>query len=170
MAITFDLSFKYDIKYKPSDTLYFGINLLLGHREFPLRNIGNGTGTASGDFSPLSSRTFNFTNVTSQSASFNDRNIIDFDGINDVVLETLFSDNNPSKSSFKVGSVSLRQIVEFKSTGSLNDFFNTQFTEISEIKLNIQFDSSLTVKLVGSSKTLKLGKQYGEILPLQWES
>jgi hypothetical protein len=164
MTTQFKLTFTYDIEYKPSDTLYFGINLLLGCREFPLRR-----NTPSDDFSPLSSPTFNFNNATPQSIEFLNSSIIDSVGIDNVKLDTLFSDGNLNQLSFKVGSVALKQIVEFKSTGSLNDFFKAQFTKISDIKLEILIDSEPLIKLKGIPAELKLGKQYGEILLLQWD-
>ncbi len=171
--VKFVLDFKYDIKYKLSDTLYFGINLLLGDREFPLRlNARGTTGTSSGkDISPRSERTFDFSSNTEITASFTETNI-DAPGIDDITTDMLFSDSNRNKLSFRFGSVALRQIVEFDSRGSLNDFFNTQYTEISDIDLTVITDSSITTKLVGPnmSQKVKLGKQYGEILLLRFSS
>jgi hypothetical protein len=165
MATSFELKFSYDIKYKPSDILYFGVNLLLGNREFPLRFASSAGGGP--DMSPVSSGTFEFAGPSRQ-LLINSSNIIDFDGINEVTNEILYSSNSLNKISFKTGSVALRQVVEFNPKGSLNDFFSTQFTELTNISLVVTTDTNTT--LLKGPPLVKFGKQYGEILLLSWES
>lgn len=173
MAASFTLTFTYDINYNSGDVLYFGMNLLLGCREFPLRFSGGAAPAAGGnDNSPRSSRTFNFTGG-SQTITFNNSNIFDPTGLNDVTKTMLY--NNPSnpadEAAFKTGSIALRQIVEFNPAngGSLNDFFDKQYTEVSGISLIVVIDT-LTTTLVGKPASVKLGKQFGEILLLSWSS
>ena len=84
----------------------------------------------------------------------------------------LYTDpSNPIAETFKTGSVALRQIVEFNPAngGSLNDFFDKQFTEVSDISLTVKIDT-LATTLVGKPTSVKLGKQFGEILLLSWSS
>jgi hypothetical protein len=102
----------------------------------------------------------------------NESNIFYKDGLEDVTKVMLYTDpSNPIAETFKTGSVALRQIVEFNPAngGSLNDFFDKQFTEVSGISLTVVIDS-LKTTLVGKPKSVKLGKQFGEILLLSWSS
>lgn len=173
MAVSFELKFTYDINYNLGDTLYFGMNLLLGCREFPLRFAGSATSTSGSsiDNSPRSSRTFNFT-AGAQDITFNESNIFNKAGLEDVTKVMLYTDpSNPIAETFKTGSVALRQIVEFNPAngGSLNDFFDKQFTEVSDISLTVKIDT-LATTLVGKPTSVKLGKQFGEILLLSWSS
>lgn len=186
MAVSFELEFDYDIKYKPSDTLYFGINLILGCREFPIRRNGSPAPTPAPtptpapapalftgeDFTPRSSSTFNFTAVGLRSLSVTDDSILDSDGKDDIKGAMLYTNpSDPSAETFKTGSVALRQIVEFNQSGggSLSDFFNSQYTQISSVSLKVKIDD-VTTTLVGKPSSVKLGKQYGEILLLSWEN
>lgn len=169
MAVNFQLDFNYTMKYVQSDVLYFGLNLLLGCREFPLRFVG-GTTSGGDDISPKSTKTFNFA-ASDKAITFTDTNIFDSSGKNEITREMLFSDpSNSDQWTFRMGSAALKQVIEFNpSSGSINDFFDDQYIEISNVvlKITITGDSS-PFTLVAKPNTVKFGKQHGEILLLSW--
>ena len=169
MAASFDLSFNYTIKYVQSDVLYFGLNLLLGSREFPLRFAGSTTGGGQ-DISPKSTRTFNFA-ATKQRITFTNTNIFDSSGVDEITRELLFSDpSNSDQWTFRMGSVALKQVIEFNpQSGNLNDFFNDQFIEISDASLTATITGDSPFQLVTKPSTVKLGKQHGETLLFSWK-
>lgn len=169
MAASFNLSFTYDISYEPGDVLYFGINLLLGCREFPLRLKGAAAGGGGDDRSPRSGSTFNFTG--SNTLSINDSSIFDSTGIDNIDRQMLYSDATKSDEfTFRMGSVALKLVVEYKpESNHLNDFFNDQFIELSNISLTVTIDGQTTT-LEAKPAQIKLGKQHGEILLLSFRS
>jgi hypothetical protein len=168
MAATFTLDFSYKITYVQRDLLYFGLNFLLGCREFPLRLSGGSTSTGGNDISPKSTRTFNFSGKV-EAAKFTQSNIFDTDGINDITREMLFMDSNFNKDTFRIGSVALKQVIEFDSNniGAINNFFDDQYIELSSFNLQVNIDGD-SHSLVARPSTLKFGKQYGEILLFSW--
>lgn len=168
MAVNFTLSFNYTIKYVQSDVLYFGLNLLLGCREFPLRFAGSATGGGD-DISPKSTKTFNFAAIN-KSITFTDANIFDSSGITEVTRQMLFSDpSNSDQWTFRMGSVVLKQVIEFNpDSGNINDFFNDQYIEISTANLTITIAGDSPFSLVTKPSVLKLGKQHGEVLLFSW--
>ncbi len=167
MPANFTLTFNYTMKYVQSDLLYFGLNLLLGCREFPLR-FASATGGGD-DISPKSTKTFNFSAIN-KDITFTDTNIFDPSGKNEITRQMLFSDpSNSDQWTFRMGSVALKQVIEFSPTSSnINDFFNDQYIEISNANLAITITGDSPFSLVAKPNTVKLGKQHGEILVFSW--
>jgi hypothetical protein len=169
MPANFTLTFKYTIKYVQSDVLYFGLNLLLGCREFPLRFAGSATASGGADISPKSTRTFNFAAIN-QPVTFTDSTIFDPTGASEITRQMLFSDpSNSDQWTFRIGSVALKQVIEVNPSGNINDFFNDQYIEISDADLTITIEGDSPFRLqAAKSSTVKLGKQHGEILIFAW--
>jgi hypothetical protein len=167
MANSFTLNFNYQINYKRSDVLYFGINFFLGCRDFPIR-----VRTTGADLSPNSSRTFTFQSSSSLPISVTNSSLISVEGLDDIQLEMLYS--HPSQFdeyTFRMGSVGITQTVEFSNSsgGGLDSFFSAnQFTRISDVEATVTIGSTTTT-LVSKPSEIKLGKQYGEILLLSWK-
>lgn len=169
MAAKFQLKFNYKISYKQEDLIYFGINFLLGCREFPLR-FKFGSGAAAGkDISPLSTGTFNFSSADTLDA--NESLIFDSEGINDIERLMLYTNTSQAiKETFRIGSVALKLVVGFDPSGNVNDFFDDQFIEISNLSCSVEIVGDGTTKLVAKPSKINLGKQHGEILILSFDN
>ena len=166
MANSFTLDFNYQINYKRSDVLYFGINFFLGFRDFPIRVRASGA-----DLSPNSSRTFTFQSPSFLPISVTNSTLISTEGLDELQLEMLYSDSSLfDEYTFRMGSVGITQTVEFSNSsgGGLDSFFSTnQFTQISNVKATGTIGDTTTT-LVSKPSEIKLGKQYGEVLLLSW--
>jgi hypothetical protein len=171
MANSFTLDFNYQINYKRSDVLYFGINFFLGCRDFPIRV--RTSGGSGGDLSPNSSRTLTFQSPSSLPISVTNSNLISTEGLDDIQLEMLYSDPSQfDEYTFRMGSVGITQTIEFSNSsgGGLDSFFSAnQFTLISDAKATVTIGDTTTT-LVSKPNEIKLGKQYGEILLLSWQA
>ena len=123
---TFDLSFDYEIKYQRTDLLYFGVNFFLGFHEFPIRVQGGASGgtSAGADLSPVST-TFTFNSP--KKLSLSNTSFFYTDGLDKLELEMFYSDSsNRNPWTFKMGSVAIKLMTEFKPAGSgasINNFF-----------------------------------------------
>jgi hypothetical protein len=167
MTANFKLKFDYEISYKQKDLIYFGINLLLGCREFPLR-LKSGDDGSGKDISPLSTGTFNF---SSDELDVTQSSVFDTNGLEIVEREMLYSSSSQSnKYTFRMGSVALRLVVGFNPGGNINDLFDDQFIKISDLTCSVTIDGDGTTQLVAKPSEIKLGKQHGEILILSFEN
>lgn len=167
MSNSFTLDFQYQINYRSSDILHFGINFILGFREFPIRVFNGG----SADISPRSSGTFTFQSPTPLSISITNSSLFSAEGLDDLQLEMLYSDASKfNEYTFRMGSVGIKQVIEFSSNdGSLDRFFSTErFTVISDVIATVTIDDVKT-RLRSKPNNIKLGKQYGETILLSWQ-